>query len=230
VSCEEAREVLYDFLTGRLGGEAHRRVEEHVEACQGCREELEELREALSFLDAWKVPELPVGFEERLRRRIAERARERSRSRLQVVIDKVFRPYHIKLPLEGLAVAAVILVALTIYRGFAPEDRRELERGQEGVRIELAEVKNPVILEAGNTEEALDRLKAIVQAHHGQVIQTLWVERGVRVTFSLREEEEVSLFLELATLGKVAREKEGYRDREGNIVVLLREVSAGGKM
>jgi hypothetical protein len=55
------------------------------------------------------------------------------------------------------------------------------------------------------------------------MIEAIWIEQGIKMVFSLEKKEEISLFKEFNKLGRTKIEKEGYRNKKGNIVVLLKE-------
>ena len=67
------------------------------------------------------------------------------------------------------------------------------------------------------------KVRKLIQAHNGKMVEALWSEKNIKLIFSLGREEEVSLFNELTKLGRIKVEKEGYRDKKGNIVVFLKE-------
>lgn len=221
--CARVKELLYDFLTHRLDGKTHHRVEEHLMACKHCQVEQRELEETISLLDQWKPPEISPTIEDQIISRIKKRMAEKPESRVKTIIDRVFRPYSIKITLEGLAVMAIILLSLTIYKGYYPGKFHEAEKAVKELEIKFFEVKNPIIIETKDIDPALELVKNLIQNHHGSLLQTIWMDGGVKVTFSLKKEEESSLFDEFHRLGRVQMEKEGYKDGKGNIVVLLKK-------
>lgn len=228
----EIKESLYDFLTNRLKEESRQEVEKHLETCQDCQGELEELRGTISLLDEWTLPEISPDFEARVMERIeatvarpiGEGLVARLRSGLEIITDriKIIRDEFLlpfKLPLGGLVVTAVVLLAVTIYyRGLTPEVPIIPRKAE----VTLTKVENPIIIETNNVDNALERLKGLIQVHNGKLLPPiLQVEGGKQVTFSLEKEEETSLFEDLKQLGKLKIEKEGYKDGQGNIVVKI---------
>ncbi|UCE59959.1 MAG: zf-HC2 domain-containing protein [Phycisphaerales bacterium] len=55
VDCQTVREELPTLLYDELDGESRQLIEQHVEACQQCRDELEGFRRTLRLLDSWSV-------------------------------------------------------------------------------------------------------------------------------------------------------------------------------
>lgn len=93
----EIKESLYDFLPNRLKEETRQEVEKHLETCQDCQGELEELRGTISLLDKWTLPEISPDFEARVMERIeatvarpiGEGLLARLRSGLEIITDRI---------------------------------------------------------------------------------------------------------------------------------------------
>lgn len=85
-------------------------VKAHVEACEGCHRELEELRATMSAMDAWEAPEpnpyFMTRFEARLREEKARPAGWLERLRTRMML----RPQmHVK-PLAALSMTIVLFL------------------------------------------------------------------------------------------------------------------------
>lgn len=243
MDCSEIRENLYDYQMKWLDKTTFREVEKHLKGCRNCRSEFEELQKILSLLDQWKSPELSKDFKDRL----MERIESQPRPSFEGIIDKLFRPIYLKLPLKGLAVALGIFLVLTVYHGvFTPEIEKipkELK-----LSIPLPEVKNPIVVETEDVGTAFTRLVEMIETHNGKLIGQRKVDQYIEVAFKIEPgeqrtrgpsyppeeramppsyplEEEKILFKELNKLGMVHIEEEGYRDQAGNIVVILKRSS-----
>jgi hypothetical protein len=70
LSCRGMDSKLADLLLDPTAASA--KVQAHVEGCEGCRRELDELRAAMALLDAWKGPEPGPYFLTRLEARLRE--------------------------------------------------------------------------------------------------------------------------------------------------------------
>jgi hypothetical protein len=117
----------------------------------------------------------------------------------------------------------MVLLALTIYRNFVPEiDRRPRDFK---VMTGLVEAKSPVIIETKDVGEAFDKLKELIQTHQGHLVRRKPVDSGMEVTFRVSQEKEEGFFKDINLLGKVKKEKEGYKDGDGNMVILLKKES-----
>ena len=61
-NCSQVRAVLSEYLDGRLGPAEKASVEEHIEGCQTCRQEVASLRETLALLRNMPVAPVPHSF------------------------------------------------------------------------------------------------------------------------------------------------------------------------
>jgi hypothetical protein len=120
----------------------------------------------------------------------------------------------------------VVILALVVYRGFTPEKPFEMTKIPKPgalTMLRLTEVKNPIIIKTKDVDETFERVRVLIQAHNGKMLEALWIEKAIKLTFTLKKEGETSLFDDFSKLGEVSVKEEGYRDKKGNIVVLLKE-------
>lgn len=74
MDCTSAKKLIPAFVDGELPGEKAQRLDEHLAACEACRNELSALRATMSALDAWTGIEPRLGYAD-LRARISDRQR-----------------------------------------------------------------------------------------------------------------------------------------------------------
>jgi hypothetical protein len=99
-------------------------VDAHLASCAECRRELEQLRATVALLDRLPPARAPAGFVDRV---MAEAYRPSWPRR---VLDALFVPLRVKLPLEAVALVLVSVSALYVYQ-WTPEVRElELEHRQ----------------------------------------------------------------------------------------------------
>jgi hypothetical protein len=218
MDCGEIEELLYDFTTGRLPKEEARRIEDHLVGCKGCQGTRDELQKTLSLLDQWKTPELSPDFQARVMKEVARRFPEKQPSIFQRWIEKFFRP----IPIGGLAVAAGALLTLTfLLKGHEAEKPEMVTRDFE-LSSTVSPAKSPIIIETKDVTAALTQLTQIIQSHKGKLVRKRPLDSAVEVVFWLPSSEEKNLFEKLYGIGITSISKEGYKDSEGNITVLLR--------
>jgi hypothetical protein len=114
MTCDAARDQLSAFLDNALADPARRALDAHLAQCAECRRELDQLRATVALLRRFPPVHAPAGFVDRV---LAEAARPPWPRRL---LDGLFRPLRVKLPLEAAAVLLVAGSALYVYE-HAPE-------------------------------------------------------------------------------------------------------------
>ncbi|MBD3246067.1 MAG: hypothetical protein GF333_03555 [Candidatus Omnitrophica bacterium] len=105
MDCEHIKELLSAYLDGELSVDQRQRVEEHLFACAGCRQELDELKSVSGLLRSMGDDRAPADFRDRVR------ARMKDRSRLDRFLRSLTRNPQVKIPV-GLAVAGLIALAV----------------------------------------------------------------------------------------------------------------------
>jgi hypothetical protein len=220
MDCKEVKEALYDFLTRRLKDGDRQEVDAHITDCENCRKNLEELRGTLTLLDTWKTPELSPGFRASVLESINERDSRKPAAAIKRMFEWILQPSRLHRSLQGLAVAAMILLAFTVYRGVSPGPDRTMRDLPGPINVIGAE--NPIVVEVKDVNDALDGLKRIIEIHHGSLVRRRPVEGTMEVTFTLPGEREENLIGDLGQLGTVHKIKPGFKDGEGFVVVVLK--------
>jgi hypothetical protein len=208
------------------------RVEKHISSCLYCLNQLTELKELIYF-QKQSAP-LPSHLLQKVKGLFPGEERQRKE-----FLNDFFYPFIQRIsdfftfPVRqwryttvSLATALAVILILIIYRGVTPEkpfDIEKIMRPRDFALLNLKQVKNPIVVETGDIENAFERVKRLIQAHNGKMVEAIWIDQHIKLIFSLRTEEETSLFDEFNKLGRTKIEKEGYRDKKGNIVVLLKE-------
>ncbi len=120
MTCHDAREQLSALLDDALAAPERRALDAHLAACAECRRELEQLRATIALLDRLPPAHAPAGFVDRVM------AEAYCPSWPRRILDTLFVPLRVKLPLEAVAVLLVSVSALYVYQR-TPEVR-ELDR------------------------------------------------------------------------------------------------------
>jgi hypothetical protein len=125
MTCHDAREQLSALLDDALAAAERAAIEAHLATCAECRRELDGLRETVTLLRRVPPVHAPAGFVDR----VMTAAHRPPWSRR--LLDALFRPLRVKLPLEAAAVLLVAVSALYVYQHtpevqqLAPRDTRE---------------------------------------------------------------------------------------------------------
>ncbi|WP_338817985.1 hypothetical protein MTCOM_18470 [Moorella thermoacetica] len=74
MNCSQCRQLISPYLDGVLSETIQRALENHLNSCPACREELEAMGQTIEIIRVWSEEELdlPPGFKERLRSRLEE--------------------------------------------------------------------------------------------------------------------------------------------------------------
>ena len=75
ITCAQVRAELVDYLEDDVSPALRARINEHVNGCPGCRTVYDGVRNVLSLVAGGSVIELPPGFSQRLRERLAQAVR-----------------------------------------------------------------------------------------------------------------------------------------------------------
>jgi len=220
------------YIENKLPKGEKMRVEKHISSCLYCLNQLTELKELVYFqrqsapLPSYLLQKIKDLFpkEEKFKKELSKDIFSPFIQRISDLFTFPVRQW--RYAAVSLATALAVILILIIYRGFTPEKPFEIEKIQQPrgfTMLSLKEVKNPIILETGDIDTIFEQVRKLIQAHNGKMLEAIWFEKGIKLIFSLRREEETSLFNEFNKLVRIKIEKEGYRDKKGNIVLLLKE-------
>jgi len=116
MQCSDVREKLSAYLEGIVSPEEKPLIDEHLKVCERCSEALADLKKALELVRNLEEVEPPPWMTQKVMARV--------RSETEVkggILQKIFYPLHIKLPVEALAVIFVALMSVHVYRTMQPE-------------------------------------------------------------------------------------------------------------
>lgn len=144
MDCKEIRILLSKYLEDDLEPDRKKLVEQHLGSCEGCARELDALKSMVSSLGKLEKVEPPFDFLESIHQRLEEP------SRAKVMLRRIFYPPYIKLPIEAVAVAATILLAIRIVSFISPGEvtvamRPALEEKGDRLKVAMKEERLPVI-------------------------------------------------------------------------------------
>ena len=230
-SCLET-ETIGLYIEDKLPGGERIRAEKHIASCLYCLEQLVELRELVHF-QKHSAP-LPSHLLQKIvdlypkeERPIKQSFRDVFASTIQKVSDFFSYPLRQwRYATVSIATALVVILAVVVYRGLTTEKPFEMTNIPKPgalTMLKLTEAQNPIIIKTNDTDETFERVRVLIQAHNGKMLEALWIEKGIKLTFTLKKEEETSLFDGFSKLGELSVKEGGYRDKKGNIVILLKE-------
>jgi hypothetical protein len=116
IKCAHCKEQLSAYLDGIMTAEEKKLIEEHLSTCEQCKAALSELMETRETLRNLEEVEPPPWFTQTIMNRVREEAEPR-----KGLLQRLFYPLHIKIPVEALATCLVVVLALFVYKNTEPE-------------------------------------------------------------------------------------------------------------
>jgi hypothetical protein len=139
MECSDVLEKLSAYVEDIISPEEKQLIDEHLEACDRCNDSLADLKKTLEYVGNLKEVEPPPWLTQKIMARV--------RSEIEAkrgILQKLFFPLHIKLPIEAIAAIFVVLTTVYVFRTIQPE--MELTKApSEEVRLRaLSEEKEKV--------------------------------------------------------------------------------------
>ena len=116
MKCRDIENKLSAYLEGIVSPKEKEGVENHLSSCQMCRKALEELRRTNALVKGLEQVEPPPWFPQKIMTRV--RAEQESR---KSILQRLFYPLHIKVPLEAFATVLIAVAAVYLFRANEPE-------------------------------------------------------------------------------------------------------------
>lgn len=115
MKCSDVEERLTAYLEHFLQNEENGLIERHCAECSRCRGALEDLKRTREMLEKLDELEPPPWLADTVMARIA--GKEERKGWLQ----RFFLPLHVKVPVQALAMALVVVISVYLYRSTTPE-------------------------------------------------------------------------------------------------------------
>jgi hypothetical protein len=116
IMCAHCKEQLSTYLDGITTAEEKKLIEEHLSTCKHCSLSLSELTKTQETLHNLEEVEPPPWFTQKIMNRVREEAEPK-----KGLLQRLFYPLHIKIPVEALATCLVVVLALFVYKNTEPE-------------------------------------------------------------------------------------------------------------
>ena len=220
MNCDDIELLVFDYVNKDLSANARRRVDKHLAECPVCALKMEMAQSSLSLLDQWAPPKLSEDFADQL----AEQIQLPRKPFWEKLKEKIFLPVHIKMPVQAMAAAALIFLVIIAYRIDFMQRPETIPRNIVIDTIPV-EVDNPIIIEVSNIEDAVGILKQNLETLNGNLIKRRWIQSGLEVVVRVDHKKEKFLFEKFHQLGTAQLQNTGFKDNDGNIVIILKTAS-----
>lgn len=114
--CGDTENKLSAYLEGDLSPGEKTLIEEHLAHCAQCSATLSELKKTGDLLHSLEAVDPPPWFTQKVMARVRE-----EKASKKGLFEKLFYPFHIKIPIEVMATCLVAILVFSVYRTTAPE-------------------------------------------------------------------------------------------------------------
>ena len=130
MECQDVRQNLSAYLEGIVSPEDQELIDQHLASCRACSKALYELNRTGEVLKNLKEVEPPPGMKQKIMARVREEAGPK-----KGLIQKLFYPLHIKVPLEAFATVLIAVIAVYVFKTVEPQMKD----------LQVPSVREPVI-------------------------------------------------------------------------------------
>src|SRR4030042_1731198 len=116
MNCQDIQQKLSAYVEGILHPEEKILVDEHLTSCQKCNESLSDLRKTINYVHTLKDIEPPPWLTQKVMAKIKTEVHPK-----KGIIQKLFYPLHIKLPIEAVVTALLAVITIYIFKTMQPE-------------------------------------------------------------------------------------------------------------
>lgn len=140
MECREIQEKFSAYLEDFLPSQEKGFIEEHLKSCERCRESLADLRKTIGHVSDLEAIEPPAWLVGKVMARIRTEAEPK-----KGIIEKLFYPLSVKLPIQAVATVLIVATALYIFRIMEPEVKITQKITKEAPQKFLPEAKDTTI-------------------------------------------------------------------------------------
>lgn len=136
MDCREIQEKLSAFIEEELSRGEKSQVEGHHKTCSKCSLALEDLRKTIVLTKSIGEEEPPAWLRQKVMARVREEAAPK-----KGILQKLFFPLHIKVPIEIFATIAITLTAFYVFKSVEPDLKQTASITSPPVDIQATEKK-----------------------------------------------------------------------------------------
>jgi hypothetical protein len=131
MECNKIQDKLSDYIDAELSEDERNLLEEHLRSCTECRQALEDLRITVGITQGLGEVEPPSWLAQKVMKRVREEGGQK-----RGILQKLFSPVHIKVPLEVFATIAVVVTAFYIFRAVEPEIKHSAVTPEQDIALQ----------------------------------------------------------------------------------------------
>ncbi len=139
MGCDKIQEQLSAYLDDALSPAEKGIIDNHLRSCPKCRKALADLEMTVSSIKGLDEIIPPPWLTQKIMTSVKAEAERKKRGLLQ----KLFYPLHIKLPIEAVGIFLVAITALYVFKSMEPELKTIIAPSEETVSQYTAKRKSP---------------------------------------------------------------------------------------
>lgn len=120
MDCKQFEDRLNSSVDDGLSADELREFRDHLASCAHCARALEELKKTRAWLGRLEEVEPPPWFEQKIMQGVRREHERKS------VWQKLFQPLYVKLPVQALATAVIVIIAVQVFRTVEPEVKQTI--------------------------------------------------------------------------------------------------------
>ena len=129
MECDKIQEQLSAYLDDALSPAEKGIIDNHLRSCPKCRKALADLEMTISSIKGLDEIIPPPWLTQKIMTRVKAESERKKKSLLQ----KLFYPLHIKLPIEAVGIFLIAITALYVFKGMEPELKTGMTPSEETV-------------------------------------------------------------------------------------------------
>jgi hypothetical protein len=120
MECSNIQEKLSVYIGDIISAEEKAFIDEHLKSCERCSESLSDLKKTIEYVKNLEEIEPPSWLTQKVMARVRTEAKQK-----RGIIQRLFYPLHIKLPIEVAATIAIAITTIYVFKTIQPEIKLE---------------------------------------------------------------------------------------------------------
>jgi hypothetical protein len=116
MECSEVQKRLSAYIEKLVSPKQKALIDAHLKGCKQCKRALADLKKAVDYVQKLEEVEPPAWLKQKVMARVRAEAEAK-----RGVLQKLFYPFHIKIPLEAVALILVAVGTIYILKNMQPE-------------------------------------------------------------------------------------------------------------
>jgi anti-sigma factor RsiW len=116
MECTEVQKRLSAYIEEVVSPKQRALIDAHLKGCKQCKRALADLKKTIEYVQGLEEVESPAWLTQKVMAGVRSEAEAKGG-----IFKKIFYPFHIKLPLEALALVLVAVGAIYIFKAMQPE-------------------------------------------------------------------------------------------------------------